>query len=77
LPDAELSATPKLLPGVVTHPCTREVTSMTMNCSATAGVNEATVDPSVGIVANVTVDSFHVPVTGCTFTRPEVLIRFT
>jgi hypothetical protein len=65
LPEVELSAIPKLLPGAVTQLCTSEVISTTMNCCATVGVNE------------VTADSLQALVTGCTVTTPDALIRFT
>jgi len=76
-PDPVLSATPKLVDGAFTQPCTRDVMSTTMNCWAIAGVNEAVAAPRAGIVANVTADSLQALVTGWTFTRPDVLIRFT
>jgi hypothetical protein len=63
-PDIEVSARPKLLEGVVTQLCTSEVMLMTTNCSAAAGVNEATSESSVGSVAYVTVDSLQAPATG-------------
>jgi hypothetical protein len=39
-----------LVEGVVTHDCTNEVTSIKMNWSETAGVNDAAVDPRVGML---------------------------
>ena len=50
LPPVEVSARPWLLEGVVTQPCTREVISTSMNWLMVVGVNEATLEPRLGMV---------------------------
>ena len=50
LPAVEVSATPKLLAGVVTQPCTREVMSRMTNCWATVGVKVVVTVPIEGLV---------------------------
>jgi hypothetical protein len=48
-PVADVSARPKFVAGVLTHPCTSDVTSTTTNCSVDAGVNEAVAEPKAGM----------------------------
>ena len=64
LPPVEVSARPWLLEGVVTQPCTREVISTSMNWLMVVGVNEATLDPRLGMVGAITVVSLQALVTG-------------
>jgi hypothetical protein len=71
----EVSATPKLLAGVVTQPCSREVTSITTNSSSDVGVNDARADPRLGMVSKVTALSLHALVTGETLTEPDASTR--
>jgi hypothetical protein len=48
---AEVSARPKLVAGVVTQPCTSEVTSTETNVSGVLAENVAKLLPIVGMVA--------------------------
>src|SRR5665213_3916859 len=64
LPAAEASANPKLDAGVVTQPCTSEVTSSVTNCPAARGVKLPAAAPIDGIVLPVTPDSLQEDVTG-------------
>ncbi len=72
---AELSATPKLLEGLVTQPCTSPVTSSITYWPATDAVKLAFVDPSVGSVAAVTEYSSQAELTSDRFTRPCAFTR--
>jgi hypothetical protein len=72
------SAIPWFEAGVVTHPCTSEVTSTRITVSAcVTAIGEPTTAPNVGAELNVTESSFHAVVTGFKSSAPAVFTRFT
>jgi hypothetical protein len=74
-PAVAASASPKFDAGLLTHPCTADVTSNVTNSPAPVTVAVCTVAPSPGIVAYVTADSVHAPPTICTCTAPGTSAR--
>jgi hypothetical protein len=73
-----VSAIPLFDEGVVTQPCTSEVTSTRITVSAcVTAMGEPTTAPNDGAELNVTVSSFHAAVTGFKSSAPAVFTRFT
>jgi hypothetical protein len=75
-PDGATSASPKFVPGTLTHSCTVDVTSNVTYCPAPATCAVCTVvAPIAGSVAYVTPISLHAPPTGCTAIVPGTSAR--
>ncbi len=77
LAEAEESANPKLVAGVVTHPCTSEVTSSVTYWPAAEAMKIPVAAPMPGRDAAVTDDSLQVEETDERVTCPAVLTRLT